>query len=122
MPILPTQAQREVSVKSVLADDTLLFKRMQCSEALGRIYTYHLELLSTSNAIKIADVLGTSMTVVLDLPEGGERYFNGIVTRFVYRGWRDGMASYDAVLQPALWLLTRSSNCRIFQDQSAIDI
>jgi type VI secretion system secreted protein VgrG len=122
MPILPTQAQREVSVKSVLADDVLLFKRMQCSEALGRLYTYRLELLSTNSNIKIADVLGTSMTVVLDLPEGDERYFNGIVTRFAYRGWRDGMASYDAVLHPALWLLTRSSNCRIFQDKSAIDI
>jgi type VI secretion system secreted protein VgrG len=122
MPIVPTQAQREVSVKSALADDVLLFKRMTCSEALGQIYTYQLELLSTRSDIRIADVLGTSMTVVLDLPEGGERYFNGIVTRFAYRGWRDGMASYDAVLHPALWLLTRSSNCRIFQDKSAIDI
>jgi type VI secretion system secreted protein VgrG len=122
MPILPTQAQREVAVKSALADDVLLFKRMQCSEALGRMYRFELELASTKSDIKIADVLGTSMTVVLDLPEGGERYFNGIVTRFAYRGWRDGMASYEAVLQPALWLLTRSSNCRIFQDKSAIDI
>lgn len=122
MPILPTQAQREVSVKSVLADDVLLFKRMQCSEALGRMFSFELELASTRGDIKIADVLGTSMTVVLDLPEGGERYFNGIVTRFAYRGWRDGMASYEAVLHPALWLLTRSSNCRIFQDKSAVDI
>jgi type VI secretion system secreted protein VgrG len=125
MPILPTQAQREVSVKSVLADDVLLFKRMQCSEALGRIYRFELELASAKGDIKIADVLGTSMTVALDLPgvsDSEERYFNGIVTRFVYRGWRDGMASYEAVLHPALWLLTRSSNCRIFQDQSALDI
>ena len=122
MPIVPTQTQREVSVKSALADDVLLFKRMTCSEALGQIYTYRLELLSTRSDIKIADVLGTGMTVVLDLPEGGERYFNGIVMRFAYRGWRDGMASYEAVLHPALWLLTRSSNCRIFQDKSAIDI
>jgi type VI secretion system secreted protein VgrG len=122
MPLAPTQAQREVSVKSALADDVLLFRSMTCSEALGRIYTYRLELLSTRGDIKIADVLGTSMTVVLDLPEGGERYFNGIVTRFAYRGWRDGKASYEAVLHPSLWLLTRSSNCRIFQDKSAIDI
>jgi type VI secretion system secreted protein VgrG len=122
MPILPTQAQREVSVKSVLADDVLLFKRMHCSEALGRLSSFNVELASTKGDIKIADILGTSMTVVLDLPEGGERYFNGIVTRFFYRGWRDGMASYEAVLHPALWLLTRSSNCRIFQDKSAIDI
>ncbi|MCD2517133.1 type VI secretion system tip protein VgrG [Massilia sp. G4R7] len=122
MPLLPTQAEREVSVKSALADDVLLFRSMSCSEALGRIFTYRLELSSTKGDIKIADVLGTSMTVVLDLPEGGERYFNGVVTRFAYRGWRDGMASYEAVLHPSLWLLTRSSNCRIFQDKSAIDI
>jgi type VI secretion system secreted protein VgrG len=122
MPIVPTQAHREVSVKSALADDVLLFRSMECSEALGRMYTYRLDLLSTKGDIKIADVLGTSMTVVLDLPEGGERYFNGIVTRFAYRGWRDGKASYEAMLHPALWLLTRSSNCRIFQEQSAIDI
>jgi type VI secretion system secreted protein VgrG len=122
MLISPTQAQREVSVKSALADDVLLFMRMQCSEALGRMYRFELELASTKSDIKIADVLGTSMTVVLDLPEGGERYFSGIVTRFVYRGWRDGMAAYEAVLHPALWLLTRSSNCRIFQDKSAVDI
>ena len=122
MLILPTQAQREVSVKSVLADDVLLFKRMQCSEALGRMYSFGLELASTRGDIRIAEVLGTSMTVVLDLPDGGERYFNGIVTRCAYRGWRDGMASYEATLHPALWLLTRSSNCRIFQDKSAIDI
>jgi type VI secretion system secreted protein VgrG len=122
MPIVPTQAHREVSVKSALADDVLLFRSMECSEALGQLYTYRLDLLSTKGDIKIADVLGTSMTVVLDLPEGGERYFNGVVTRFAYRGWRDGKASYEAVLHPALWLLTRSSNCRIFQEQSAIDI
>lgn len=122
MPLAPTQAQREVSVKSALADDVLLFRSMTCSEALGQIYTYRVELLSTKGDVNIADVLGTSMTVALDLPEGGERYFNGIVTRFSYRGWRDGMASYEAVLHPALWLLTRSSNCRIFQEKTAIDI
>lgn len=122
MPILPTQDQREVSVSSALGDDMLLFVRMHCSEALGRMFKFEIELASTKNDIKIADVLGKSMTVALDLPKGGRRYFNGIVTRFVYRGQRDGMASYLAVVQPALWLLTRSTNCRIFQDHSVIDI
>ena len=50
MQILPTQALREVSVKSTLAEDTLLFKRLQCSEALGRMYTFDLELASTRSA------------------------------------------------------------------------
>jgi type VI secretion system secreted protein VgrG len=122
MPILPTQTHREVAVKTTLGDDVLLFKRMQCSEALGRLFEFHIELASERSDVKIADVLGKGMTVSLDLPQGGKRHFHGIVTRFAYQGWRDGKPAYLAVLHPSLWLLTRATNCRIFQEKSAIDI
>jgi type VI secretion system secreted protein VgrG len=122
MPILPTQTHREAAVKTVLGDDVLLFKRMQCSEALGRLSEFAVELASERSDIKIADVLGTSMTVSLDLPQGGTRHFNGIVTRFSYQGWRDGKPAYRAIVHPTLWLLTRATNCRIFQQKTALDI
>ena len=122
MPILPTQTHREVAVKTALGDDVLLFKRMQCSEALGRLSEFRVELASERSDIKIADVLGTDMTVSLDLPQGGKRHFHGIVTRFAYQGWRDGKPSYLAIVHPALWLLTRATNCRIFQDKTALEI
>jgi type VI secretion system secreted protein VgrG len=122
MPILPTQTHREAAVKTVLGDDVLLFKRMQCSEALGRLSEFSVELASERSDIKIADVLGTSMTVSLDLPQGGTRHFNGIVTRFSYQGWRDGKPAYLAIVHPTLWLLTRATNCRIFQQKTALDI
>jgi len=122
MPILPTQTHREATVKTALGSDVLLFKRMQCSEALGRLSEFRIELASERADIKIADVLGTGMTVSLDLPQGGKRHFHGIVTRFSYQGWRDGLPCYVAVVHPALWLLTRSTDCRIFQDKTALDI
>ena len=122
MPILPTQANREVAVSTALADDVLLFKRMQCSEALGRLSEFRIELASERDDIQIADILGTDMTVTLDTPSGDTRCFHGIVTRFAYQGWRDGMPSYLAIVQPALWLLTRSTNCRIFQGKTALAI
>jgi type VI secretion system secreted protein VgrG len=122
MPLLPIQANREVAVSSALGGDVLLFKRMQCSEALGRLPEFRIELASQRSDIKIADVLGTSMTVSLDLPQGGKRHFNGIVTRFSYQGWRDGKPAYLAIVHPTLWLLTRATNCRIFQEKSALDI
>ena len=122
MPILPTQTHREVAVKTALGDDVLLFKRMQCSEALGRLSEFRIELASERSDIKIADVLGTDMTVSLDLPQGGKRHFHGIVTRFAYQGWRDGKPSYLAIVHPALWLLTRATNCRIFQEKTVLDI
>ena len=122
MPILPTQTHREVAVKTALGDDVLLFKRMQCSEALGRLSEFRIELASERSDVKIADVLGTDMTVSLDLPQGGKRHFHGIVTRFAYQGWRDGKPSYLAIVHPALWLLTRATNCRIFQEKTALEI
>ena len=122
MPILPTKTHREVAVKTALGDDVLLFKRMQCSEALGRLSEFRVELASERSDIKIADVLGTDMTVSLDLPQGGKRHFHGIVTRFAYQGWRDGKPSYLAIVHPALWLLTRATNCRIFQEKTALEI
>ncbi|KQY12880.1 hypothetical protein ASD28_27070 [Massilia sp. Root133] len=122
MPILPNQTHREVAVKTALGADVLLFKRMQCSEALGRLSEFRIELASERSDIKIADILGKGMTVSLDLPEGGQRHFNGIVTRFSYQGWRDGKPSYLAIVRPTLWLLTRATNCRIFQQKDALGI
>lgn len=122
MPILPTQARRDVAVKTVLGPDVLLFKRMHCSEALGRLSECRLELASERADIRIADILGTGLTVSIDLTGGGQRHFHGIVTQFSYQGWLDHKPSYLAIVRPALWLLTRATDCRIFQDQSALAI
>ncbi|MES2118483.1 MAG: contractile injection system protein, VgrG/Pvc8 family, partial [Pseudomonadota bacterium] len=120
MPI--TQANREVDVSTELGANVLLFDRMSGSEQLGRLSEYRVQLLSTRSDIKIADVLGKPMGVHLDLPGGGIRHFGGVVTRFASCGWKGSLCRYEAVVHPWLWLLTRSSNCRIFQDKSVVDI
>ncbi|KQX01199.1 hypothetical protein ASC94_00675 [Massilia sp. Root418] len=120
MPV--TQANREVNVTSALADDVLLFDRMSGSERLGQLSEFRVQLLSTKPDLKIADVLGQPMGVHLNLPGGAVRHFHGIVTRFASTGWQGSLARYEATVHPGLWLLTRASNCRIFQDKSVIDI
>src|SRR4051812_47356163 len=120
MPL--TQAHRQVSVTSALDEDVLLFHRMHGTEELGRLFEYRVELLSASNAVQIAGVLGKPMCVHLALDDGSERHFNGIVTRFCSTGWHGSLCSYEATVHPWLWLLTRSSDCRIFQDLSVLDI
>ena len=122
MVLKASQSNREASVHCALADDVLLFKELHGSEELGRLFEWRVQMLSHKDDIAIADVLGKSMTISVDLPEGGKRHFNGLVTRFASTGWRDDFATYEAVLHPALWLLTRSSNCRIFQEMTALDI
>ncbi|MES2259275.1 MAG: type VI secretion system tip protein TssI/VgrG [Pseudomonadota bacterium] len=120
MPV--TQANREVTVTTALGADVLLFDRMSASEQLGRLSEYRVQLLSSKHDLKIADVLGQPMTVHVDLPSGEVRHFNGVVTRFASTGWSEGFSHYEATVHPWLWLLTRSSNCRIFQDMSVVDI
>jgi type VI secretion system secreted protein VgrG len=117
-----TQANRDIAVTSALDDDTLLFRAMHGAEQLGRLYEYRVQLASTQMAIQTGAVLGKPMGIHVKLASGGVRHFHGIVTRFRSLG-RDGdMAAYEATLHPWLWLLTRSSNCRIFQDMTVPDI
>jgi type VI secretion system secreted protein VgrG len=120
MPL--TQANRQVSVSCALADDTLLFGSMWGQEELGRLFEFRVQLASVDNAVAIADVLGKPMTVHLALAGGGKRWFNGVVTRFGSTGWNGSLCTYEATIHPWLWLLTRSSDCRIFQEKSVLDI
>lgn len=116
------QKNREIAVSGPLGDDALLFHRMRGTEKLGYLFEYQLELLSERTDIHIKDVLGKSLSIRLALPNAKERYFNGIVTRFCLTGQRGRYATYAATLRPWTWLLSRSSNCRIFQDKSVVDI
>jgi len=117
-----TQAKREIAVSSVLGADVLLFRRMSATEGLSTLSEYRVDLYSERTDLQVDDLLATQMTVAVDLPKGGQRYFSGMVTRFVYTGRQGRFATYHAVLRPWLWFLTRSSDCRIFQEQSVPDI
>jgi type VI secretion system secreted protein VgrG len=117
------QANREATVRTALEDDVLLFAGMSGVEELGRLSEFTVRMLSVNGNVKIAEVLGKPLTVELKTGDDGElRYFNGIVTRFRNTGWSGGFASYEATVHPWLWLLRRSSNCRIFQDKSVPEI
>ena len=118
-----TQADHQVAVTSALGADVLLFRSMSASEQLGRLPATRLQLLSHDPGVNIADVLGKPMGVALKLNgDAGERHFHGIVTRFGSTGQSGEYAGYEAIVHPWLWLLTKSANCRIFQDKPVPDI
>jgi len=107
---------------SAIGGHQMHLRAMTGSEELGRLFEYGLELLSPDVNIKLTDVLGTSVTVTVQLTEGGFRYFNGYVSRFSYAGVSGDSAVYRATLHPWLWFLTRTADCRIFNAQSVPDI
>ncbi|MFQ5506932.1 MAG: type VI secretion system Vgr family protein, partial [Planctomycetota bacterium] len=110
--------KRSIGLTTPLDADALLFHRMTSKEQLGRMFEFDLELLSEDEQIKLENVLGQSMTVRLDLPDGSQRWFNGLVSKFAQAGRAGNYARYQATLRPWLWFLTRSADCRIFQEMT----
>lgn len=117
-----TQKNREIQVFTPLGADTLLFYRMNGRESLSEPFEYELELLSEDPTINPSKLLGENVAVGIVLPDGSMRYFNGFVSRFGHYGQLETFAYYRATVRPWLWFLTRASNCRIFQNKTAVDI
>ena len=73
------------------------------------------------------EIVGQNVTIRVLLQKGGDRYFNGFISSFaqtaVGRAASDEIySSYRATMVPWLWLLTRTANCRIFQEMTVPDI
>ena len=120
MPL--SQRHRTLSVTTPLGEDILLLRAMSGKEHLSTLFEYELELISKYDSIQHEELLGQPVTVQLELPNYRTRYFNGIVSRFSHIGFDGSLAIYQATLVPWLWFLSRTSDCRIFQDQTVPDI
>jgi type VI secretion system secreted protein VgrG len=111
-----------MEISTPLAKDVLLFQRLHATEELSRLFEYELTLLSPKKDINLDDVLGKPVSVQLLLPNDKTRYFSGFVTRFAQTGMSGRYYRYSATARPWLWFLTRTSDCRIFQEQTVPDI
>ena len=86
------------------------------------MFRFDLDLLSTSESLDFNAIVGQNATVRLTLASGNDRYFNGFISRFSQGGRDAHLVSYHAEMVPWLWFLTRTSDCRIFQDKKVPDI
>jgi type VI secretion system secreted protein VgrG len=112
---------RMMELSSPLGKD-LLFREMRGREELGRPSAFELSALSTRADIKPSDLLGKNITVKLELVKGGFRYFNGYVTRFSQGTILGKYYEYQMTVNAWLWFLTRTADCKIFQDKTAPEI
>jgi type VI secretion system secreted protein VgrG len=117
-----TQANRSIVVTSPLGEDVLLFHSMNVNERLGRLFQFDLDLLSNDPEIKLQDILAQNVTVRYQRSDGENRYFNGFVSQFSQAGMHGNLFVYRATLRPWFWFLTRTADCRIFQNKTVPDI
>lgn len=117
-----TQTAREIGIETPLGEDVLLLRAFQGDEAISRLFTLDLELLSENPSIAYDDIVGKNVTVRMTLTDGSPRFWNGYVSRFV-QAEQDSKASvYRARVVPWLWFLDQTADCRIFQNKAVPDI
>ncbi|HUT32673.1 MAG TPA: type VI secretion system tip protein VgrG [Planctomycetota bacterium] len=117
-----TQKYRLMSIGTPLGDDVLLIRGISGFEELSRLSRYELDLLSEDEEIDFDQIVGKNVTVRIETTKGVTRYVNGLVSRFSQSRRVGRLASYRATIVPWLWLLTRTSDCRIFQEMTVPDI
>ncbi len=115
-----TQQNREIEIITPLGSDVLLIREMTVTEELGRLFSINVELGSTED-INFEDLLGKNISIRLNLLQN-KRYFNGYISS-ISQGVNEGRyARYFATIHPWLWFLTRTADCRIFQNKTVPDI
>ena len=117
-----TQVNRTAAISTALGNDVLLLCSFSLQEQIGKMFQMEVELSSADENLNADKILGTTVTVKLQTEEDDIRYFNAVVSRFAQIPNSNGYARYRATLVPWMWFLTRSADCRIFQNKSVPDI
>jgi type VI secretion system secreted protein VgrG len=118
----PKQESRLLAIETALGPNVLAVRSISYREEISRLFQIDAELSSEDSDIDFDQVIGKTATIRLEIGQKGKRYFNGYVSRLTQAGNQGGYAHYRAVIVPWLWLLTRTSDCRIFQEKTIPDI
>lgn len=118
-----SQEGRFLTIETPLGADRFMLVGLRGEEAISSPYLFHLDLLSADLEIKPDDIVGKAVTATVNGPDGLRRHFHGKIRAFG-AGGIDAFDQrvYQAELVPALWFLSRTRDCRIFQEKNALDV
>jgi type VI secretion system secreted protein VgrG len=117
-----TQEGRLLSLNTPLGKDILLLQGVNGRESISRPFVFHLDLLSENPSIAYDRIVGQRVGITIEAPDESQRNWNGFVSRFVQAGSDYRFTHYRAEIVPWLWFLTRTADCRIFQNMTVPDI
>src|SRR5437588_7553191 len=116
------QDNLKLQIATPLGPNKLLLRSLRGEEHISGLFQFNLEMVSEDNALDFQSIVGKAVTVTLNLADNTKHYFNGIVGRFVQEETNVRLTRYHAEIHPWLWLLTKTSDCRIFQNKSVPEI
>ena len=116
------QLQRTASFTTPLGQDVFALTQFEASEGLSKIFTFQIDASSTTENADLQSIMSQKCSVTMTLKNGSPRVFNGTLVDAQWTGKDEDLHHYRFTLRPWLWLLSQRSDCRIFKEQTAIDI
>ena len=117
-----TQAGQLISITTPFGDDVLLLAEVRRSGGDFAVVQFSVGPGLAKPPIKLEAILGQNVTVNMTLSDGSTRYFNGFVSQFAQTGQDAQFIYYQAEMVPWIWFLSRTSDCRIFQNKTVPEI
>ncbi|MGC2811025.1 MAG: type VI secretion system tip protein TssI/VgrG [Bradyrhizobium sp.] len=116
-----TQDTRFGELTTPLGKDVLVLVRFDATEGLSELFEFRVECLSEQPDLNFDGAIGQQCKVKIRVFDP-EREFSGILVEAQWTGIVQDLHTYRLVLRPWLWLLGRTTDCRIFQNMTAPDI
>ncbi len=117
-----SQQERLIALTTPLGEDALLLAAFSGQEAISRLFSFDLDLLSEKGSIDFAQIIGKKVTITVTQADKTPRYFNGIVSHFAQSGADARFTRYRLQMVPWTWLLTRYADCKIFHNKTVQEI
>lgn len=112
-------------------EDDLLIAEMAGHEAMSQLFEFRLRLLSSRDDIDPRRIIGKPAILRIEAWDtrhmGGERHWNGVVSRFQRTGRAssaegEDLYAYECDIVPWFWFMTQHEDCRIFQGKTVREI
>jgi len=122
-----TQETRLLELTTPVGKDKLLIRSIDGTEGISQLFSFRVECFAANDeVVDFSKLVGQAICVraVLDAVDANQpkRFFHGVV-QTVTRGARGySNTSYSLQAVPYFWLLTRTTQSRIFQQKSVPDI
>ncbi|RWK52293.1 type VI secretion system tip protein TssI/VgrG [Mesorhizobium sp.] len=112
--------ERATVVQTPVGADLLTFTHLVGRDEISRCLAYTVGFVSSSPDIDPLKMLGGAVSI--EGESDPKRWFSGLVSEFRLTRIEDRLAYYEAVIRPWLWFLGHTTDCRIFQNMSVIEI
>lgn len=122
---MATQSGRRMAMTTPLDGDKLLIQALRGEEAVSALFNFTVDAIAkVDDVVEFEKLLGEGVTVKLFADAAGTvaRHFHGHV-RCITQGESDSKHTrYSLEIVPKVWMLTKKSQSRIFQQITVIDI